>query len=143
MNEEKVLRQLGLLNEYLRELSEIKKMPQKELAENRIVRAAAERLLQVAIETIQNIGNHIIATRGYRSPKDYADIFRVLEEENIITSDFSQQLQKMAKFRNRLVHLYWDIDVQMIYDIIQNKLGDFEKFAQIVLREIEKENKEG
>jgi uncharacterized protein YutE (UPF0331/DUF86 family) len=127
----------------LRELSEIKKMPQKELAENRIVRAAAERLLQVAIETIQNIGNHIIATRGYRSPKDYADIFRVLEEENIITSDFSQQLQKMAKFRNRLVHLYWDIDVQMIYDIIQNKLGDFEKFAQIVLREIEKENKEG
>ncbi|MDN5277409.1 MAG: hypothetical protein PWR01_1374, partial [Clostridiales bacterium] len=47
--------------------------------------------------------------------------------------------QKMARFRNRLVHLYWDVDAQMIYDIIQNRLGDFEKFAQIVLEEMERE----
>lgn len=139
MNKEKVLRQLAMLNGYLRELVMMKNIPHKEFEENTLIRAAAERLLQVAIETIQNIGNHIIATRGYRSPKDYADIFKILEEEKIIPGDFSEQLQKMARFRNRLVHLYWDVDAQMIYDIIQNRLGDFEKFAQIVLEEMERE----
>lgn len=139
MNEEKVLRQLAMLNGYLRELVMMRNIPHKEFEESTLIRAAAERLLQVAIETIQNIGNHIIATRGYRSPKDYPDIFKVLEEEKIIPGDFSEQLQKMARFRNRLVHLYGDVDAQMIYDIIQNRLGDFEKFAQIVLREIERE----
>lgn len=141
MNKEKVLRQLAMLNRYLRELAAMRNIPQKEFEENTLIRAAAERLLQVAIETIQNIGNHIIATRGYRSPKDYADIFKVLEEEKIVPADFSEQLQKMARFRNRLVHLYWDIDAQMIYDIIQNRLGDFERFAQIVVEEMEKEEK--
>jgi uncharacterized protein YutE (UPF0331/DUF86 family) len=141
MNKEKVLRQLAMLNGYLRELVTIRNIPQEEFEENTLIRAAAERLLQVAIETIQNIGNHIIATKGYRSPKDYADIFKVLEEEKIVPGDFSEQLQKMARFRNRLVHLYWDIEAKIIYDIIQDRLGDFQRFAQIVLEEMEREEK--
>ncbi|MGB9840737.1 type VII toxin-antitoxin system HepT family RNase toxin [Thermovenabulum sp.] len=140
MNKEKIFRQLSLLNKYLKELNSLKNIPFDEFEENSITRAAAERLLQVAIETVQNIGNHIIASRGYRNPKDYADIFRVLEEEKILPHDFSESLQQMAKFRNRLVHIYWDIDIKKVYDIIQNNLEDFERFAQIILEEMVKEN---
>jgi uncharacterized protein YutE (UPF0331/DUF86 family) len=119
-------------------LNKLKNISIDEFKKDSISQAATERLLQVAIETTLNIGNHIIASRGYRSPKDYADVFKVLEEEKIIPPEFSSELQQMAKFRNRLVHIYWDIDIDMLYDILQNKLSDFEKFAQVVLREMEK-----
>jgi uncharacterized protein YutE (UPF0331/DUF86 family) len=136
MNNEKVLRQLSLLNEYLKQLNELKKQPLESFKQSPINRAAAERLLQVSIETTLNIGNHFIASRGYRSPKDYADIFKVLEEEKLLSADFSKSLQQMARFRNRLVHVYWEIDIEVIYEIIQSKLADFEKFAKMVVQEM-------
>ena len=40
----------------------------------------------------------------------------------------------MAKFRNRLVHIYWDIDKEEMYNIIQTNLGDFEKFIKCVIQ---------
>jgi uncharacterized protein YutE (UPF0331/DUF86 family) len=136
VNNDKILRQLGLLNDYLRQLKDLKKQPIESFKQNTINRAATERLLQVCIETTLNIGNHIIATRGYRNPKDYADIFKVLEEEKLISADFSDSLQQMARFRNRLVHVYWDIDIEVVYEILQSRLIDFEEFAKMVVREI-------
>ena len=32
----------------------------------------------------------------------------------------------MAKFRNRLVHLYWELDDATIHDILSTRLGDFQ-----------------
>jgi uncharacterized protein YutE (UPF0331/DUF86 family) len=38
----------------------------------------------------------------------------------------------MARFRNLLVHLYWKVDNQRVYQIIQNDLGDLDTFRQQV-----------
>jgi uncharacterized protein YutE (UPF0331/DUF86 family) len=38
----------------------------------------------------------------------------------------------MAKFRNRLVHVYWDIDDKQIYDYLQNSVADLETFLTSV-----------
>ncbi len=43
-------------------------------------------------------------------------------------SDFCDTLVQMAKFRNRLVHLYWQIDDVQVLEIIQSRLDDFKKF---------------
>jgi uncharacterized protein YutE (UPF0331/DUF86 family) len=40
----------------------------------------------------------------------------------------------MAGYRNRLVHYYTEISNEELYEILQNDLGDLEKF----LKEIEK-----
>lgn len=50
----------------------------------------------------------------------------------IIDEDFSNSLKKMAKFRNKLVHIYWEIDDKMVYDIIKNNINDIEKFMKII-----------
>jgi uncharacterized protein YutE (UPF0331/DUF86 family) len=34
----------------------------------------------------------------------------------------------MARFRDRLVHLYWDVDIAEVWKIIQTRLNDFEKY---------------
>jgi uncharacterized protein YutE (UPF0331/DUF86 family) len=45
-----------------------------------------------------------------RSPEDYGDTFKVLDEGGILDEEFATKLVSMARFRNRLVHLYWDVD---------------------------------
>ena len=49
--------------------------------------------------------NHIISRNGYRVPEDYGDTFKVMGEAGAFNPDFSEELKKMAKFRNRLVSL--------------------------------------
>jgi len=76
--------------------------------------------------------NHVIARNGYRVPEDYADTFEVMAEAGAFDADFSDELRNMAKFRNRLVHLYWQVDDQQLYEIVQSRLDDFKKFLDSI-----------
>ncbi|TEB08789.1 DUF86 domain-containing protein [Pelotomaculum propionicicum] len=51
----------------------------------------------------------------------------------IKNKSFADELTNMARFRNRLVHLYWEVDTPRVYYIIQTKLSNFEKFKHCVL----------
>ena len=79
----------------------------------------------VAIEACIDMGNHVIARNGYRVPEDYADTFRVMNEAGIFDDSFTQELTRMARFRNRLVHLYWEVDEKQLYDLLKTKREDF------------------
>lgn len=82
----------------------------------------------VAIESAIDMGNHIISQNGYRAPEDYADTFQVLCEHGVVDKEFVVSLKNMAKFRNRLIHLYWEVDDEQVYDILQTRLDDFKTF---------------
>ena len=86
----------------------------------------------VAIESCIDMCNHIISRNGYRVPEDYGDTFKVMSEEGAFDTEFALELIKMAKFRNRLVHLYWEIDDKMIYKILEGRLGDFNTFLNSI-----------
>jgi uncharacterized protein YutE (UPF0331/DUF86 family) len=81
----------------------------------------------VAIECCIDMCNHIIARNGFRAPEDYGDTFRVMSEEGALREEFSDELVNMAKFRNRLVHLYWEVKDKQVYEILQTRLDDFKK----------------
>ena len=40
----------------------------------------------------------------------------------------------MASFRNRLVHLYWDVDDAKVYEYLQDALHDLEAFKERIAR---------
>jgi uncharacterized protein YutE (UPF0331/DUF86 family) len=88
----------------------------------------------IAIETCIDIANHIIASEDYRFPRDNADSFVVLVEQGIVSTTEKDNLTAMARFRNRLVHLYWDVEDERLYDFLQGSLGDLERFGQTVAR---------
>ena len=52
----------------------------------------------------------MIVKNGFRTPEDYADTFKVLSERGAFDEEFTKTLSQMARFRNRLVHIYWEID---------------------------------
>ncbi len=89
---------------------------------------ARSRLLS-AIEAALNICFHVTAKKLKVVPEDYGDCFRHLGQANLIDLSLAGRLADMARFRNRLVHLYWDIDYNGVYDIIEHHLRDLEDFS--------------
>jgi uncharacterized protein YutE (UPF0331/DUF86 family) len=129
----KVERRIRLLDGYLKVLRRLATLSRDELINDPIPLGSAKYYLQVAIESCIDAANHIISSERFRAPRDYADVFKVLAEEGIIPVDFLPGIQRMARFRNRLVHLYWEVDDEVIFDILQERLVDFDQYRTYVL----------
>jgi uncharacterized protein YutE (UPF0331/DUF86 family) len=125
------------LEEYVSQLREISKTERDAFLADSIKIGAARYYLQIAIETCLNIGNHVIATEGFRAPEDYRDIVTVLKENGILPEPFAETMSQMVGLRNRLVHLYWVIDDDRIYDNLREQLTDFEVFTRHILEFVE------
>ena len=89
---------------------------------------ARSRLL-TAIEAALNLCYHVAAKKLRRVPEEYAQCFTVLAEANLLSPALAERLAAMARFRNLLVHLYWNVDYGQVYDILQSDLNDLEDFA--------------
>lgn len=83
---------LKLLDDYTAKLRELAETSREEYLSNYLLRAAAERFLQLSIECCLDIGNHLIAQAGFRSPTDYRDIFAVLVEEGVLPRELLTRL---------------------------------------------------
>jgi uncharacterized protein YutE (UPF0331/DUF86 family) len=135
---EKIANKFLHLDEYQKLLRQIGSTSKEAFIEDKILIGSAKYYLQVSIEVCLDVAGHIIASERHRAPKDYADSFSVLNEAGIISSEQCKKLRKMAKFRNRLVHLYSEIDDEYIYDIIQRNLDDFNNFKKSVVQKLKK-----
>lgn len=95
---------------------------------------SAERNLQIAIQSVIDIGNHVVADMDCGTPKDYKEIFHLLAKHSVISGQLAAKLVSMTGLRNVLVHDYLQIDLHLIHRIIKNELNDFEEFVAAVLR---------
>ncbi len=130
---EKITDKLEQLDEFLDILGEIKRNSIDSFLKDKILIGGAKYYLQVSIECCLDIANHIIAAQGFRAPKDYADSFKVLEEEDLLNDSLGTKLRQMAKFRNRLVHLYGEIDNTYVYSFIEHDMQDILDFKKVVV----------
>ena len=97
---------------------------------------SAKYFLIVAIEGSIDMCNHLISMNKLRAPDDYADAFRILGEIGMLSEDFVRKLIEMARFRNRLVHIYWNVDNELIYTIICEDIDDIEKFIDKIAKSL-------
>jgi len=136
--DERIKEHLKHLNKYYLLLTDIREKKYADFKKDAILRASSERFLQLAIESCLNIGNRLISLEQFNKPIDtpetYADIFLQLKNIGVIDDSFCDRLVKMAKFRNRLVHLYWEVDNKVVYEIIRDNLEDFKLFEQGVVK---------
>lgn len=127
---------IDLIDENMRLIEELRLQSFESFSNNFRDIQAAKHSLQEAIEACLDIGSHIIAEKGFRRPEDYKDIYKVLEEEEIIDPVLSAKLQEMAQFRNLLVHRYGKIDTRRIFIIMSEDINDVKEFVKMVLRYI-------
>lgn len=88
-----------------------------------------ERNFEVCIQACIDLGAHILADFPKPQPDSYADVFRLLADENIITTELSENLQRMAGFRNLLVHGYADLIAATVHGNLA-RLDDIRHYVQ-------------
>lgn len=67
-------------------------------------------------------------------PEDFWDAFTVLEERQALEAGLAERLRRLAGQRNRLVHLYGDIDDALIHRNLQTGLEDLDAFGRAIAR---------
>jgi uncharacterized protein YutE (UPF0331/DUF86 family) len=132
---------LARLDSYQTKLTILANYSKEEFLQDFTKIESAKHLLQVSIECCLDIAHRIVADEGYRTAQDYYDTFVVLNEEGILPDEFMSTLRKIVSFRNRLVYLYWDVDDDTIYNIIQQNLADFKIFVNYVLDFLQEQSK--
>jgi uncharacterized protein YutE (UPF0331/DUF86 family) len=133
VDETLILRKLSELDEYNKQIKEYEKITVAQYSDDWKIPRIIERTLQMMIETCVDIASHIIADKGYRVPKSYSDTFKVLHEEKIVSSKLFNSLEKMAKFRNIVVHHYDKVDAKIVVGILKKDLKDFMGYRDAVI----------
>jgi len=87
-----------------------------------------------------DIAHHIISVKGFREPSTYREAFVVLAENGILPKESLGNFEKIAMFRNLIVHYYEKVDDEIVFGVFINNLEDFEMYISYILEFIEKES---
>lgn len=134
MDQEKILIKFDELEQSLEELEKIKpndfEIYQRSIKDKR----ACERLLQISIETVLDICNILISSLRLGIPSEEEDVFEKLEKNKIISKKMKRVLIGMKGTRNFLVHKYGVVDDEKIFEVLSDKLRDFDEFKEEILK---------
>ncbi len=101
---------------------------------------AGRYLVQASAQICIDVANHLISAEGWRVPRDFRDAFTVLEERGVIDPPLAERLRALAGLRNRLVHLYAEVDDALVHRALRDGLDDLERFARAVAALVEAES---
>ena len=128
VNRARVEDRIDRIRRYQRDLRDFGKISREGFRSNRERQYAVLHAMQNAIEACIEIASHIVSAEQLGAPRDYASLFTALEQNQILTTSIADQMRQMARFRNRIVHLYWDVDLDLVYNYLTQRLGDFDPF---------------
>ena len=126
------------MDESLRKLRSLSKLTEDEFLGHYEKIDTAKYNFIVAIEAIIDICNRIISKRELGFPQDYSDVIKLMSQEGVLEGDLVGRLIEMVKFRNMLVHLYWKIENDRLYQYLKENLGDFEAFQEAIRKYLKK-----
>jgi uncharacterized protein YutE (UPF0331/DUF86 family) len=133
LNQDLIRTRCQEIEDSLARLEKIKITPKEKFLRDRDLQDIACYRLLVAIEAALGLCFHVAAKRLKKVPEEYAECFAILADAGIIPRELSESLQRMARFRNLLVHMYWKVDYGTLYEVLQNNLKDFRLFSEAIV----------
>jgi len=127
-------RKLAQIDTYLKQIGDFSRISLNQYKMNWKTQRIVERTLHILIEACVDIANHIISDQEMRLPTGYADTFKVLMENKVIGKNLCETLEKMARFRNVVVHQYETIDHTIVVSILHRNLRDFQKYKKAIIK---------
>ncbi|KIO61307.1 hypothetical protein B4064_0020 [Caldibacillus thermoamylovorans] len=107
--------------------------------ENQVQKAALERVAQMMLESVIDVGNSLIDGFIMRDPGSYEDIIDILLDEQVIGEKDGEQLKKLIPFRKNLVLFFTSIDHEELYRLVNENLQAFIDFPTHVRTYLAKE----
>lgn len=134
VDQAKIRQKIHFIRVSLDKLERIREYSFEEFHTEPFVADACLRNMQIVIEALLDIGNHIIARQALGLPKTYGDVIRILVEHGILEVEREEAYVRQARFRDRIVHIYDDVSMEEAYDILQTKLEDVREFVTAIVR---------
>ncbi|MDA2935781.1 DUF86 domain-containing protein [Patescibacteria group bacterium AH-259-L05] len=127
---------ISSVEKYLSILNSFKKYSVEEIKQNITIKGSLERYLYLAVQATIDLAEAVISLKKFRKPTTLSENFYILNEEKIISNKLTEQLAKMTGFRNIIAHDYEQIDYDIVYDTLQNRLKDIKKFISLIKNKI-------
>jgi uncharacterized protein YutE (UPF0331/DUF86 family) len=124
---------LSYIHSYYQELEDVLAYSDQEIKGDILMLRALERIIQLIVDEITDINNHIIRYAQLRVPEDFQGAFLILAENKILPEGFSKSMAPVVGLRNRLVHRYEKIDVEILLDTIRKSKDDFKQYVKHIL----------
>jgi uncharacterized protein YutE (UPF0331/DUF86 family) len=123
---------LSYIQSYCVELDNILAFTDIEIKRDFIKLRALERILQLIVDEIIDINNHIIRYHPLTVPEDFQSSFRVLAEHKILPEEFADKIAPVVGLRNRLVHRYEKINLDLLLQAIRKNKEDFKEYTRYI-----------
>ena len=95
--------------------------------------AAAESYLRRALESLLDMGRHLLAKGFAIAAPEYKQIAEMLVQQGILSPDDGKILRQMAGYRNRMVHFYDEISGKELYEICTQGVSDIIRVSGAIL----------
>jgi len=82
----------------------------------------------VSVSAAIDVSSYLISQKGLERPATYREIFDILARAGLIAEELAAELSDLAGLRNVLVHVYWDLNLEEIYGILQRDLKTLRSF---------------
>ena len=134
MRREDVQSKLDIIPENLEKLEILRAMGyEKFRSDFRNIDSALHRL-QTSIQALVDTGGYINASLGLRTPGSSGEVIDILMEHGLLKAGQRDRTISMIQFRNRIVHFYNDIDLKVLFQILQEELIDIrELYGALIL----------
>lgn len=90
--------------------------------------------LQRVCEACIDLAMYIVSDKNLGIPQSSRDAFEFLYQKQLISEELNGRLKAMVGFRNIAVHDYRAINLDVVKNIIEKHLTDFQEFSDIVLK---------
>ncbi len=135
MSPDVLARKLERLSRYLVDLESHRGRTSTDIRENPY---EVERLLELVIQVAMDVVAHLLAEEGV-TPSSYRAAFEEAGQKGLLPVDLAGRLADAAGLRNVLVHLYEDIDYEIVARSIDRALQDFGEFMEVFRQRLDKE----
>ena len=126
----RISRLLETLSDYRERLDALRTLPADEYTGDQAL--AGRYLVQASAQICIDLANHVIASSGWRAPTDFRDAFTVLEEHDVLAPELAERMRALAGLRNRLVHMYEEIDDRIIHAALTEGLIELTEYARAI-----------
>ena len=120
---------ISSVKKYLSILKSYKNYSMEEIKRDATLRGAVERYLYLACQAVIDLAEVIISISQFRKPTTMGESF-VLEEENVINAELKVKMARLVGFRNVLAHEYEELNYEILYDVLRNRLQDITEFVE-------------
>lgn len=90
--------------------------------------------LQRGIEAAIDIAMNIVSENKLGIPQSSRDAFELLQENGLISEELMHNMNNMIGFRNIAVHNYQKLDIEILQNIIEIHLSDFNEFIEVIIK---------